>query len=52
MPTQIAATPILRGKEAIKVIQEALQKLDKKSYCLCYVKGRIFSNDYKDNNEK
>lgn len=30
MATQIAATPILRGEEAIKVIQEARQKPDKK----------------------
>ena len=31
MATQIAATPILRGEAAIKVMQEALQKPDKKT---------------------
>ena len=31
MATQIAATPILRGNEAINVINEALQKPDEKT---------------------
>ena len=31
MATQIAATPILRGDEALKVIQEARQKPDTKT---------------------
>ena len=31
MATQIAATPILRGEEAMKVMQEALQKPDQKT---------------------
>lgn len=31
MATQIAATPILRSEEAIKVMQEAQQKPDKKT---------------------
>ncbi|MCR4817777.1 MAG: hypothetical protein K5841_02335 [Fretibacterium sp.] len=31
MATQIAATPILRGEEAMMVIQEAQQKPDEKT---------------------
>lgn len=31
MATQIAATPILRGEEAIMVMQEAQQKPDEKT---------------------
>ena len=32
MTTQIAATPILRGEEAMKVMQKAQQKPDKKTF--------------------
>lgn len=32
MATQIAATPILKGEEAMKVMQEAQQKPDKKTF--------------------
>ena len=31
MATQIAATPVLRGEEAVRVMQEARQKPDEKT---------------------